>query len=696
MPIEVEGPDGAVIEFPDGTDRATIQKAMQGRYRGQQQPRKWSDPVNVADLPQSTANPSLFRMDSDFRERSGVGMPAMIGAAARDMFVGRDNAARYLAEKSGGQVGADETGAPVVTLPNGQSYRLNDAGFDLTDAANIAGNAATFYAPAAAAARLGQAKNLGTGTRMLLQGAAAAGTDAGLQAGVTGGDVDLSRTAAAGAGGAGGELLGTGIGAIGNRLTTAGRRATGANTQQARALLDRTGVQNAPPPMLARVANGMEEVAAGADPNAIMGRELFGFQYTQGQRMTDPVRKFDQLSREEVLRQKPGAGGVLDAAARHNRARLGEAVDNIGTSLGGRPGATPAELAQGAALRVRGQADALDESVQAAYEAAGRGGRTAVGADAVGALPGRLRAAVADYGVNPELHPAASRTLAQISEAAQLGDDVKGVTLKAIETQRRIINNNIAAANNPADRAATTAIKREFDGWLDDAVETALVSGDPAALQALKDARQLRFEYGRRFEGKGEADKFISGLLDGSRTPEELVNIALGASSVSKAGGARFVERLKVASGNDPEVIGALRAAHFQRLALGRNGEPLDMGKIVSNIKASEYSNAGIVKALYNQAEWAQIIGMANALEPLIAKGDFARTSGSGERVARMMFSRMAAKVPLLGEAVIQPVQAGMAYRQAQNVLNKPLRLPGRAPTGFQPVSAAALGETAN
>lgn len=32
MPIEVEGPDGAVIEFPDGTDDATMQKAMAAEY----------------------------------------------------------------------------------------------------------------------------------------------------------------------------------------------------------------------------------------------------------------------------------------------------------------------------------------------------------------------------------------------------------------------------------------------------------------------------------------------------------------------------------------------------------------------------------------------------------------------------------------------------------------------------------------
>lgn len=659
----------------------------------QMEKQPWFVP-DKSPTPESNARPSLFRADSDFGTRSGVGQMAMAGAALRDTFAGRENAAEYLAGKVGGQAGVDNTGAPVVTLPSGESYRLNDAGLDFQDVANLISNVGAFFVPAGSAARFAQARNMGTAGRAALQAGTAGATDAALQAGVTGGDVDLKRVAASTAGGGVGEVAGSAAGSALNRLSALSRSASGNNVRQAEGLLRLSGVEAAPG-AANRLAGGMEQLRAGANPNALLGNELFGFQYTIGQRMTDPVRRFDQLSKEELLRQRPGAGGVFDATNTANRERLGQAVETIGARLGGKPGATPAELVQGATSRVRSQAEELEQGIQTAYEAAGKGGRTAVGVDAVAALPGRLRTAVADFGINPELHPAAARTLAQIETASRLGGDVKGVTLKAIETQRRIINNNIAAASNPADRAATTAIKREFDGWLDDAVEKSLVSGDPASLQALKDARQLRFEYGRRFEGKADADRFIAGMLDGTRTPEELVNIALGASSVSKVGGARFIERLRQAAGNDPEVIGNLRAAHFQRLALGKNGEPLDMGKIVSNIKATEYGNSSVIKALYSPAEWAEIRSLSNALEPLVAKGDFAKTSGSGERVARMLFSRMAGKIPLLGEAVIQPVQAGMAYKQAQNALKKPLRLPGRAPEGAQAIGAAGFVEGA-
>src|SRR5690606_17154699 len=158
--------------------------------------------------------------------------------------------------------------------------------------------------------------------------------------------------------------------------------------------------------------------------------------------------------------------------------------------------------------------------------------------------------------------------------------------------------------------------------------------------------------FARRFEGGKDADRFITGLLDGSRTPEELMNIALGASQVSKTGGARFITRLRTAANDDPQVMGGLRAAHLARLTRGANGETLGAGQIVRNIRSTDYSNASVVRALYTPAEWAEIRRLAAALEPLVAKGDFARTSGTAERLQRMMFQRIGGGLPLVGEMV--------------------------------------------
>lgn len=639
--------------------------------------------------PVSTApRDSLFRADSDFRKRADVGIGDMLWASAKDMFGSRSGAAEYLAKEAGGQVVEDPNGDPMVRLPDGSTYRLNDPGLDNADLANVAGNVAAAWLPAGWAAKLGKARQLGLAGRAGLQAGTAAATEAGLQAAADGGNVSAGRVGLAAAGGAGGELLGTGLAQLANRGGAAIRSLTGANADEAAAILAREGV-NAP-----GIASKVDaaQLRAGADPRALAGESAFGFQYSLGQRLTDPAQKFRQLSREEVLRQTPGGHAAFNAMREGNLDKLGEILTGMGERFGSRAAATPAEMVQGSADGLARQADELGGRISAAYSKAAEGGRTAVGADAVAGLPDRLRQAVSQFDVNPVTTPATNRALEQLRQAASLGDNVKGVTLRAIETQRRILNNSIGAAANPTDRAALRAIKGEFDGWLDDAVEGALVSGDPAALQALKDARALRAEFGRRFEGGTDADKFIRGLLDGSRTPEELLNVALGSSQVSKAGGARFIERLRIAANNDPGVMGGLRAAHFNRLTRGADGSPLDLAAIVRNVKRTQFNNGSVVKALYTQPQWDEIWYLASSLEPMLAKGDFAKSSGSAERIARMLFSKMGGG--MLGDA-FNGLTSGFKGVQAQRAIRAPVRPILPAPSAFPAIGGASVTEAA-
>lgn len=632
------------------------------------------------------SNASLFRADSDFRKKAGLGVGDMMWAAGKDMFGTRQGAAEYLAGKAGGSV-ASENGSPVVVLRDGTRYRTNDPGIDNADAANLSGNITALLTPASWAARLGQARNFNLAGRTLMQGGTAASAETGLMSLFNDGKVDPVRVGIAGVGGGGGELAGTALSGLLGRMTSSVR----SGPAEASSFLRQQGVQPVPE-VVDRVRGNLAQVRAGADPRAIAGQAQYGFEYTLGQRLMDQGRKFQQLSKEEVLRQTPGGFAAFDGVARNNATRLDDTLTGLGERFGGNATRTPAELVSGAGAGLVRQADDLRTRIGTAYDAAGRGARTAVGSEAVGALPGRLRQALREFDIHPSTTPATARALDLLQEAttATLGSNVKGVTLRAIETQRRILNNSALSAANPTDRAAMQAVRREFDGWLDDAVETALVRGDKGALDALRDARALRAEFGRRFEGGGDTDRFIAGLLDGSRTPEELLNIALGASQVSKASGARFIDRLRLASNNDPGVMGGLRAAHFARLTRGQDGRPLGMAQIVRNIRQTTQSNGSAVKALYGPEQWREVTQLASALEPMIARGDFAKSSGTAERMARMLFSKMGGG--LLGDTV-KAATSGLKGVQAQRAIHAPVRMRAQAPPGFVPVFGETLGE---
>lgn len=597
----------------------------------------------------------MFALDSDIGEGTPLHAGHALVASVKDMFGSQRSVAEYVAEKSGGRVARTSDGGYGVILPDGREYRVNEKGLDSTDVANVAGNIAAAFLPAAWAGRVAKARNLGAAGRIGLQGAVAGGQDAAMHAGATGG-VDVERAALSAVGGGLGELAGTGLSAASSKLAQIARARSGANRQSAIATLQAAGIEQPRPSLLAQLAPQMEQVRLGADPRAVLGEAEYGFQYTMGQRLTDPARKHAQLSQEEVLRQSPGGAAAFRNIEEANRSRLDEVLAGMGERLGGGGAATPGELVQGAAARLRQQADELKSQVDDAYAGVRNAGTVAIDAASVSNLPNRLRQAVADIDIHPDSTRGAHRALEQVREATAKvmasanapGANRAAVTLRALEMQRRILNNAIGGATNPTDRRALTLIKREYDSWMDEAIDTALVRGDKAALDQLKQARALRAEFARRFEGGKDADRFITGLLDGSRTPEELMNIALGASQVSKAGGARFIARLRTAANDDPAVMGALRAAHLARLTRGANGETLTPGEIVRNIRSTEYTNASVVRALYSPGEWLEIRRLASALEPMIAKGDFARSSGSIERLMRALGVNVGG-LPLVG-----------------------------------------------
>lgn len=637
--------------------------------------------------------PSLFRMDSDFREKApSVGFGDMAWGAARDMFGSRAGAAEYLAKEAGGRVVSDEAGEPLVELPDGTRYRLNDPGLDSTDVGNVAGNVAGFWTPASWAARFNQAKGLGLLGRMGTQATAAAVTDTGLQL-ATEGEVDPFRTVATGVGGAGGEVLGTLLTGAASRIGGLLRTQSGARDEAMR-ILSENGIPAPSPQMVDDLAKSLGQVEAGADPKAVLGSQLYGFEYTQGQRMADPMARLRAMTREEPLRQMPGSQEVFARSEMRNKGLLEDALNSLTGKLGVAASSPADAVGQSAGILSR-QAQTLGAQVDDAYRAAREAGPAYFDVASLNTLPGRIRARLAESGrlVNPKLNPATTAVIEQMEAALKgLRPGTRGVSLEALENQRRIIGGAIENAANAGDRAALSIAKREFDAYLNEAIDNALIRGDASTLAALKNARGLRAEFGRRFEGNGEADKFIEGLVNGTRTPEELLNVALGAGQVSKASGARFIERLKVAADNSPEVLSGLRAAHLMRLTRGKSGDPLTPAQILFNFKATKYGNDSLLKALYTPEQWTEVQSLVNALEPMIPPGELAKTSGTGERLMRALFQRIAPTVPLVGQN-LEALGAGVNAVRAERAFRAPLRPELQALSGTQPSAAALLDE---
>lgn len=580
----------------------------------------------------------------------------------------------------GAQVTQDANGNPVIELPGGQRVYPNKPGLDAQDAIRFAGNAAT-YLPAGRAARwLAGGSTFG---KAAITGGLAAATNAGGQAAAGRESVDLGEVGLTGLFGSGAEFAGPVLG----KITQAMSKNTATGQARAAQILTRDlGVQQPTYGQVQSFSKALDEIDAGADPAAVLGSSEFGFIYTKGRRLRDgSPSKFGVLTREEALRQDSGmAGNAMRSVDDHNRDTLGRVVEE--QVSGGSPTGptTPVEAFERVGERVGGMANELQKKVGGAYERASASGRAVVSTDAVREVPGRLRAALREFPSDPKLTPATRSMLDEISgKVAQLEQGTKGVTLRAIEEQRRIIGSAFGATANPTDRAALRALKGEYDRWLDDAFDSALIQGDEQALAAMKEARGLRAEFGRRFEGDADVDRFIAQMVEGEKTPDELIGVALGASHVSKASAARFIERLRTASGADPEVMGALKAAHLMRLFQDKRGGVLGMSAIRNNILTAERETPSVIRSLYGDAQWSQVKRLSQSLEPLIDKGTFARRPGTADQLLRQMMS-----LPFIGraiDAVRQPVNIGRAYGSTGPLARPP------SPASI-PAAAAAAG----
>ena len=96
--------------------------------------------------------------------------------------------------------------------------------------------------------------------------------------------------------------------------------------------------------------------------------------------------------------------------------------------------------------------------------------------------------------VDKELTPATIRATQYVNQFVKkvLGtkkQKVSATTFNEFEMLRRKISNLFAAAKNPTDKKNLTAIMQEYDKFYDDAIESALFSGEPSAINAIKQAR---------------------------------------------------------------------------------------------------------------------------------------------------------------------------------------------------------------
>lgn len=596
--------------------------------------------------------------------------PAMAAVFGDD----QDVAKALQAEHPGAQLTQDDNGNPVMQMPDGQRFYVNQPGLDLADAGRFAGKVMQFM-PAGRVASL----PLTLGGRIATGAAAAGVTDlAGqLLAGREPHEVDPTQAGITAVLGGGAELLMP-------MANAAGRAIRGAFTnpakqlQTGRSIAQQLGLVEVSDDAARALARRQGEIAAGADPRAIIAEQEFGYRLTRGQLTGD-----EALLRKEELLRSTNPNGPLGRLEKANAEATRQNVERFRAMAA--KGATPEAYEQDAAQRIREALtttrDQADDAVRAAYAKVPR--KTAyAGIDDVGGLPGRLNEALrqGDVALTEGLTPntiTAKRVLDQAVEAAE------GAPLRMdrLMDLRRIVG-RLGADAKREDSRAFAVLMKEFDGWFDQSLTRSLMEGGDDAVRPFREATATARDYFRKFDdSKSESGKAIIKMLSEEATPEQVANVLLNAQGINKPGAAAIAKRYIDTVGKDSDGVTALREIIAMRL-FEKAGDPKGNAAILSALKnATEGRGRSLMTTVFNRTELAMLQRFASTLDDfLVPKGMLAKSSGTAERLAA--FVAPFGRLPFAN--TIRGIAQSLQERAAMQPLlpARPMALPAAAVAG--------------
>lgn len=551
--------------------------------------------------------------------------------------------------------------------------------------------------PAGIAARVGSG---GMG-RAVLAGAGA-GAVYGESEAEQGGLVDRGLSALQGAGmGAVGGAVGHQLGKLFSRIVSRPQYFDGHRiTEQGKQALRNVGIDPAEvSDDFARAWAARIQQAGGATDEAarLAQADEFGIPLTRGQATGREAQiAFENAARNNARGQM--AKAAVDSVDDTARARVAGATDDIAQGLGG-----TSDDALAAAERVTAGVKAAEQAARSGYKAAYKAADD-VGAwfepQAVSSLPGRALDALEATTVSPT--PAAAdavRALEKFTTGLQSRDGVVQVQFQAIETLRQRIGNSYG--NDPAANRQVRAVIGALDDWTADLMESALYSGDPAALGLVKNARGLFKSYVQTFtrQSGDDASAIIEKMAKKDVTPTEVANWLYGASNIgAKGASVRTAKRLQKIL--PPEAWDEVRSGAWLRVAKAPEGRSFGPQAMASRIAAFvDGEGEALAKVLYTPQERATMRRFGEALKLLVPPKTTTNPSGTGYEVARLGQHMMQALASTLGFAAGGPaggmgtmLMTGLGKNVPDAV--RAMRVPATAATRL-PSAAGATGAVA-
>lgn len=591
------------------------------------------------------------------------------------------------------QFARDEQGRLLVRGSDQETYAyINAPGIDRQDITDVAGDIVKF-APAARLGGLG----VGLASRAAITGGASLVTSgvsdaaAGLAGSKQG--VDYGKAAIAGAAGAGGEVISTGLATGARSLGKLLKQAHGKSTNLAQIaddaarVIDEEAVTRAR--LSARGAQAADDLAQGFDIRLSRGQatgdvgeqafESAALRGAKGSSAQQTLEGFSKGQTDDIQRAGAKLAGARSTADQKEAARL------VRDGLTRRAALLDDEIDR-AYQAARDMQATLDiDGLKDLQRAMIRSAPEELTAESILATPKRL---AKDYpystavlsemkGLQKRIAAVESRTSAKLTS----------VDFREIERYRRTLNASIDNSQaRSADRRALMMMKASFDGWIDDAFARNLFSGDEAFIETMKRARGLRAEYGRLYQNDGAKDfagKVIDDIIRNDPTPEETVNLLFGSGRLgAKRGAAETVKQIKEITKGGEEWQ-ALREAAVDKImapGFGRGGDQLRIGTLIESWESALIGDGqSVMTEMFTAQELKRMRQFVMVLKRVEPKPGAVNNSGTAYEIARQMREMLGnvVRVPNLGATrILTGAVDPNAIRATQAVAGAPRPLP--------------------
>lgn len=640
------------------------------------------------DLPSVYGSAFTKQNEKAGKSAFGAGMAATFGDDS-------DVANAILRDHPGAKLVADANGNPVIQMPDGQRFYVNQPGLDVADATRFGSKAMQFLPAGRLAGMIGGASLLG---RAAVGGVAAGATDVGAQALAGRSEIDPAQVATTAAFGAGAELaapvLQRGTEAARNLLTKEPTK-----IEIGRKLAAEAGIDDVTDDMAAAIFKKRNEIKAGATPESVIAENQFGFKLSKGQKLHDP----EVMDYEDFLRNKDN-GSPLDLLKGRNEAHMLQVNQQLRSQLARRP---PVELEQDSATQIQEALRSAQEQgrrkVKRAYLASDKAGKGVYApADDFSAIPSQIdKAFRGQIALSPELTPSALGARKILNEFVEDSGNA-AVSIQRIEELRKRMNVYYReSAKREPDLRAMTAMMKEFDQRTGEAVARNMMEQGPEAVAAIQKARATASKMFRLFDASKPSGKRIMQAMADDASPEQVANFLLGANGLNQGFASSVAHRYLKIVGKDSEAANAMRDMVLRRIFAAKNTSVQSADVTVSQLN-SALSGKGnsLMSALFSKEEVALLKNYQRALQGALLppprnliRGSVGGSSGTAERdtrwaqyaIQRALNSNLG-KFPIIGDMARAVISRGAS--------NNALRGPRPIRNPLIPASGAAAGQS--